>query len=199
MAIRHHVKYREKLHRMPPTSAEDICAAIAQCEQNPALHTAGRIVRVTANTGIHNGELQSLKLSSVDVERAWLRIERMSQDRVESRQIPLRQRTLDAILALHTLNPDSEFVLGDHPRTRFEQTIRKLKLVAPQFGRSRLWMHSLRMSFAYRLLSAGIPHGMAKYLLGHTVIDDAFEDLQLNEAQKFQVLRRQVERFVQEL
>ncbi len=89
--------------------------------------------------------------------------------------------------------------MEDSPRTRFDYMIRKLKIVAPQLERTRLWSYSIRLNFECRLVLAGIPMGTVKYVLGRESLGSSLIDLTLTHEQRMQVVRRSLERFLAEL
>jgi integrase len=199
MTIRHNTKFRQKLVRMEPAATDDIREVLSRCAGCTDLQVPEFVIRVIANTGLGNSEFMSLQVSDIDSDGGWLHIGRPRGKYVGGRILPLRPKTISALLTLHRLNPQSEFVLGDSPRTRFDQMIRKLRVVAPQFARTRLWTYSIRMNFACRLMSAGIPSGLVKYCLGHRTKGDPFGVSILTPEQKLQVIRRTLECFLEEL
>lgn len=184
---------------MEPASTDDICKIISRCEDDPKLQVLRNLVRVIANTGLRNGEFASLRESDIDPAGTLLHVGRPRTIASSMRMLPLRPRTYAALVSLHILNPESEFVLGDCPRTRFDYMIRKLKIIAPQFARAGLWTYSIRLNYESRLISAGIPMGIVKYLLGRESLRDSLGELSLTDEQKVQIVRRSVERFLQEL
>lgn len=189
----------KRLQRLRQGSTDDIRNIISLCEAEPGLQTAANMVRVIANTGVRNGEFAKLRIADIDPSGTWLTIHRHRSGSVRSRVIPIRQKTHTALLALHQLNPDSEFVLGDTPRTRFDCMIRKLILVAPEFGRTRQRTYSIRKNFEYRLMSAGIPAGVVKYLLGCESLTTSIQQLTLTPEERMQIVQRTLERFIEEL
>lgn len=199
MTTRHNTKFRHTLARIKPAATDDIRDVISRCEGHMDLQVPRCVTRVIANTGLRNSEFMSLRISDIDPDGKWLTISHPRGMYVGTRVLPLRPKTLEALLSLHHMNPQSELVLGVSPRTRFDQTIRKLKVVAPGLARTRLWTYSLRQNFAYRLISAGIPSGITKYCLGHRIEGDPFGISLLTREQKRQVLRRNIERFIEEL
>lgn len=199
MTVRQNTKLWKQIQRMAPATAEDIREVIFQCEGESDLQVVGNMIRVLANTGLRNGEFMTLRISDIDPGGQWLQVSRRRGMGSEMRMLPLRSRTLAALNSLHDMNPESELVLGDSPRTRFDYTIRKLKIIAPQFGRARLWTYPIRLNFEYRLMSAGIPTGMVKYCLGRHMRVDPFDGLSLTHDQILLAIRRSIERFLDEL
>jgi len=102
-------------------------------------------------------------------------------------------------MSLHRMNPESDFVLGAHPRTRFALVLAKLRPVFPELSHGRLFMYSVRMNFVCRVMSAGIPLSLVKYCLGQGDIGMLMGHLTLTPEQKLEILRRNLESFVQEL
>jgi integrase len=196
---RYNTKFRMQIKRMNPASTAEIQEVITDCAGNSDLQIMGDLVRVIANTGLHNGELRSLQISDIDTGGNWFTVSGTRRKNGGKRVLPIRAKTLAALISLHKLNPQSVFVLGDSPRTRFDNAIRKLKTAAPQFARRRLWFYSVRSNFEHRLMSAGIPSGVVKYCLGHRNLDDVLLGLSLTPQQGLFIVRRSMEKFLEEL
>jgi integrase len=199
MTMRQNTKSWKQVERMNPATTEDIHDLILRCEGNLKLQVCGNIIRVLANTGLRVEELKSLRFTDIDPSGEWLNIARPRSKGVGTRVVPIFSRTHLALLELHGMNPHSAFILGDCPRTRIEQTIRILKRLVPQFGRTRLWSYSVRMNFMCRLHLAGVAAGILKYLIGHESLNEALNLPSLTRDQKLQVVRRTIERFLNEL
>jgi integrase len=189
----------KRVERMQPAATDDLREIISHCENNPDLQVLGHMVRVISNTGLLNGEFGSLRRTDIDPAGVWLYVGRRRTVASPERALPIRPRTYAALVSLHQLNPESEFVLGGSPRTRFDYMIRKLKIVAPQLARTRLWSCSIRLNFECRLISAGIPMGVVKYVLGRESLRSSLGELTLTHEQRMQVARRSLERFLEEL
>lgn len=188
---------RKQIERTQPAETKDIREIISRCEDNQDLQVLGHMVRVIANTGLRNAEFESLR--KTDFDGTWLHVNRQRAVASPARVLPIRPRTYAALVSLQHLNPESDFVLGDHPRTRYEYMIRKLKIVAPQLAHTRLWSYSIRFNFECRLLSAGIPMGVVKYVLGRESLRSSLGHLTLTHEQSMQIARRSLERFLEEL
>lgn len=189
---------RKKFECLNPGSTDDIRSIILSCDADPRLQTVGNMVRVIANTGLRNREFAELRISDID-PAGFLYIRRARSASLPPRIIPIRPKTHMALLALHQLNPESEFVLGNNPRARLEFMIRNLKVVAPTFGRIPRRTHSIRANFSYRLMSAGIPAGTVKYVLGLESLRNSIQQLVLTPEERMQIVRRTLERFIEEL
>jgi integrase len=181
---------RQKIEHMQPAATNDIREIISRCEGDPHLQALGDMVRVIANTGLFNGEFASLRKVDIDVSGTWLHVGRPRSVASPSRTLPLRPRTYAALVSLHESNPNSDLILGDKPRTRFENMIRKLKILAPQLPHTRDWSCSIRFNFESRLFMAGIPTGVVKYVLGRESLRSSLSDSNLTHEQKLEVARR---------
>lgn len=199
LTTRQNTKMPQQLQRMKPASTDDIRELILSCENNPDLHALAGMVRVIANTGLRNEEFMALRTSDIDPSGTWLHIGRPRAASSPCRVLPIRSATRAALVALHQLNPASELVLGETPRTHFNFMIRKLRVAAPQLARARLWTYSIRGNFESRLITAGIPAGIIKYVLGREPLATALKELSLTPEQSMQVVKRSLERFLEEL
>jgi integrase len=199
VTVRQNTKMRQKIEHMQPAATDDLREIISRCEGDPHLQALGNMVRVIANTGLLNVEFASLRKFDIDVSGRWLHVGRPRSVASPSRTLPIRPRTYAALVSLHQLNPDSELILGEKPRTRFANMIRKLKIVAPQLPHTRDWSCSIRFNFESRLFMAGIPTGVVKYVLGRESFRSSFSDLNLTREQRLEVARRSLERFMEEL
>lgn len=197
MTKRFNTRFREKVNRLTPASIDEIRSFLETHQENRTFNIARDIVRIIANTGVSGRELANLKITDVDFEGGWIVIHQRTVYGPH-RRLPIRQKTTAAIRSLHAVNPQSIYVLGDHPRTRFDQTIRALR-GSPGFNRGRLWLHSVRMSFVHRLMSARIPNDIVKYCLGNQSSFSCLSGLLLTDKQKFEIIQRSVDRFLEEL
>jgi integrase len=178
---------------------EEIQQILKTCDAHPDLHLVRDIVRVVANTGMKNCELSSLLVSNIDYGGRWLLTSEGVRPRYAKRFLPLRSRTLESLTCLRQLNPQSSLVLGDSPRGRFDCVVEGLRSRFPNVARGRLLVYSVRMNFAFRLMSSGIPLGIVKYCLGHQDLTMLFGKLSLTPEQKLEIIRRDLESFVPEL
>jgi integrase len=199
MTIRQNTKFRKQIARLCPATTEEIRELFLKCEGDPGLRVAGNIIRAVANTGIRGEELKSLRISDIDATGEWLTVARPRNMRGDGRVVPIFARTYAALRELHGMNPLSEFILGDSPRTRIDQTIRILKIIAPQLARTRLWIHSIRLNYETRMYAAGVPSGIVKYLLGRESLGEALKFSSLTRDEVLQIVRRTFERFMHEL
>jgi integrase len=195
--------YRLKIGRRLETfrhaPTEEIQQILKTCDVYPDLHLVRDIVRVVANTGMKNCELGSLLVSNIDYDGRWLLTSEGVRPRYPKRFIPINSKTLESLTSLHRLSPESPFVLGDFPRSRFDCVVETLRSRFPDVARGRLLMYSVRMNFAFRLMSSGIPLGIVKYCLGHQDLAMLFGKLSLTPEQKLAIIRRDLESFVPEL
>jgi integrase len=186
--------YRLKIGRRLETfrhaPTEEIQQILKTCDVYPDLHLVRDIVRVVANTGMKNCELGSLLVSNIDYDGRWLLTSEGVRPRYPKRFIPINSKTLESLTSLHRLSPESPFVLGDFPRSRFDCVVETLRSRFPDVARGRLLMYSVRMNFAFRLMSSGIPLGIVKYCLGHQDLAMLFGKLSLTPEQKLAIIRR---------
>jgi integrase len=199
LTVRQNTKMRKQIERMQPAATDDIRDIISRCENKPELRVLGNMIRVIANTGLSNSEFTLLQKSDIDPAGTWLNVRRRRTVASPSRVLPIRPRTYAALISLHQLNSDSELILGGSPRTRFDNMIRELKIVAPQLTHTRVWSCSIRLNFESRLFMAGIPTGVVKYVLGRESLHSSLSELTLTHEQMLQVARRSLERFLEEL
>ena len=199
MTVRQNTKMRKQIERMQPAATDDIREIIFRCENKPELQVLGNMVRVIANTGLRNCEFKLLQKTDIDPAGIWLNVRRRRTVASPARTLPILPLTNAALVSLHQLNPQSEFILGDRPRTQFDNMIRKLKTVAPQLTHTRVWSCLIRLNFESRLFMAGIPTGVVKYVLGRESLHSSLSELTLTHEQMLQVARRYLERFMEEL
>jgi integrase len=197
MTVRFNTQYWGKLKHLNPASTEDILSFLKAHHDTRSSQVAQNLVRVVANTGLRYRELENLKLSDVDFEKGWVVVHQQSRHGPH-RWLPIRQKTATAVQSLHALNPQSIYVLGDHPHTRFDQTIRTLRRT-PRLRRGDVWLHGFRANFIHRLMSVRITNDIVRYCLGYQSLDTCLHGLSLTDEQKLQVIRRSVERFLDEL
>jgi integrase len=197
MTVRFNTQYWGKLKHLNPATTEEIRSFLGARYDTRSAQVAQSLARIVANTGLRRRELTDLKISDVDFDKGWIVVQQQSVHG-PCRWLPIRQKTNMAIRLLHTLNPHSIYVLGEHPRTRFDQTLRTLRRT-PQLKRGRLWLHVFRANFIYRLMSVRITNDIVRYCLGHQSLDTCLYGLSLTHEQKLLVIRRSVERFLDEL
>jgi integrase len=189
--------FRAQFQQIRLMSTAEIREILAKCEMEPKLHLVGDVVRVIANTGIRNSELMSLRMSDVDITGGWLTIK--GRKVPFARKVPLRPKTIAAIISLHKRNPESVFVLGEFPIRRMRIVIALLWLVWPRQSNGRSLLLSVRLNFKYRLMSAGIPSGVVRYCAGSRDPSSLLSDMSLTPEEWFDIVRRNLERFLEEL
>lgn len=198
LKIQNNTGHLEQVQRIVPPEVDDIRQIIVRCEHNSELHTVGNMVRVLANTGLRRGEFTEVRRSDIDPDGQWLHVGGSSGIGGNGRMLPIRPLTLEALLSLHRMNAQSEFVLGDRPKARFDYALRKLRTVAPQLVQTRAPAHSIRVMFAYRLWSADIAPDVVGYLLGRRTSESLRECL-LTHEQWLGIVTRSMEWLVDEL
>jgi integrase len=181
-----------------PISSGDLVGILETCDKDPKLHLVRDVIRILANTGIRNSELVALRISDVDISGCWVTIVE-GRKTPAIRKLPLRPKTIAAIDSLHSMNPESPLVLGEFPNRRMRIVIARLRSMWPRLSDDRLLLHRVRINFACRLMSQGIPVGVVSYCLGHRSRSRLFERLGLSSEERLNIVRRNLERFTDEL
>ena len=189
--------FQAQLQEIRHMSTAEIGEILAKCEMEPKLHLVRDVVRVVANTGILNSELASLRMSDVDITGGWMAIK--GRKVPFTRKVPLRPKTIAAIVSLHSRNPESPFVLGEFPTLRMRIVIASLRLVWPRHSHGRFLLLSVRMSFTYRLMHAGISSGVVRYCAGHQDSSWFASKMPLTPEDWLYILRQTRELFPEEL
>jgi integrase/recombinase XerD len=125
------------------------------------------------HSGLRTGEVRRLRLSDMDWERRWLRIEQSKG--LKDRLVPLSPTALDALrayLAEHRRKETgSDFVFVHwHKALNAQYCQSRLKWYGGRCG-VKVSPHQLRHSAATLLLNAGAPVATVKLILGHQKID----------------------------
>jgi integrase len=194
----YNLAFKRKLQRMRPIASDDTVKILEICDKEPRLHLVRDVIRILANTGIRNSELLALRISHVDISGGRMTIVE-GRKTPAVRTLPLRPKTLAAITSLHSMNPESPFVLGKFPSRRMRIVIARLNSMWPRLSDDRLLLHRVRINFACRLMCAGIPIGVVSYCLGRRDISRLFGRLALSPDERLDIVRRNLERFVDEL
>lgn len=189
--------FQAQLQEIRHMSTAEIGEILAKCEMDPKLHLVRDVVRVVANTGIRNLELASLRMSDVDITGGWMAIK--GRKVLFTRKVPLRPKTIAAIVSLHSRNPESPFVLGEFPILRMRIVIASLRLVWPRHSHGRILLLSVRMSFTYRLMHAGISSRVVRYCAGHQDLSLSASKMPLTPEDWLYILRQTRELFPEEL
>jgi integrase len=185
--------------RTPPAiTTEEVIEFLARCFQDPALSPIGHLARIVANTGMRVGELEGLGIGSIDLIRS--RVEIPSHKSYErARYIPMRSKTLESLMELHTLNGESDFVLGSSQKFRICRAVSLLRSNKSSHNRARTTFHSLRQNFACRLHESGVPLHLVKYCLGHAQLPWFRYDFAMSSEGMFELLKLEMDCNVVEL
>jgi integrase len=190
---------RSQLAGIRPASNSDIFQLIQACDARTELHSVRDVVRVIANTGMHNTELAALRFADIDLEGKWIFVGRDRKATHAQRVLPLRPKTMGALMSLRAANPQSDLLLGRNPRQMFRNVIRNAKIICPDLPRDRPTMYSVRTNFVSRLISSGVPLTIMKYCMGFCGQSELLGHLSLAPEVKQEIVRRNLENFVPEV
>jgi len=184
--------------RLAPACDLDICTLIEKCDADPSRHYVRDVVRAIVNVGLSNSEFAGMRFTDIDLEKDMVVVGRDQKVRAR-RLLPLRPTVRNALISLHERNPQSPFILGNHPPYQFRMVIRNVKSLVSGLSRGRLTLHSLRMNFVYRLFSSGLPMSSVRYCLGWRSEFPLHDEPFLLSTTKLEILRRDLESFLPEL
>lgn len=120
------------------------------------------------NTGLRVGEIFSLRWSDVDMEKSVLNL--LAQKTGKMRTIPLNSSSL-RVLGAWGLNRKNDLVFYNHGTgEKFVDLKAGFALACKKAGISDVSWHTLRHTFASRLLDRGVDLVTVQQLLGHSTV-----------------------------
>lgn len=156
-------RFKERNVRVRYLSTDEETKLLGECARH-----LRPIVVLAIHTGMRRGELLSLRWDDVDLDNRLVHVEDTKNGK--RRDIPLNRIALQT-LRRHPHHIRSEFVfcnLQGHPyksvRTGFSAACRRAKVQGVVF-------HTLRHTFASRLVVGGVDLVTLKELLGHSSLD----------------------------
>lgn len=170
MKKKHEEIHTSKQPDCPPAdslSRKQISAIVTAANSDPSLRSVRDVVQVVLHTGLLSSQLSNLRISDVDIENNRLRLDSHLSPSGQ-RFVPLSPMTLVALLHLHDLNPESEFVMGDNAAVRISFVRRSLRRLGEQTGNRNLRLHSFRSTFAAMLILAKVDRSTRAELMGHS-------------------------------
>lgn len=127
------------------------------------------ILVVALNTGMRRGEILQLKWKQIDFEKRMIRVERTKSGRI--RHIDINEPLLNELLLLKQKRQDNEFVFFNSETGKpYQDVSRAFDAACRRAGIKDLTFHSLRHTFATRLIEKGVDLITIKELLGHSTV-----------------------------
>ena len=126
------------------------------------------LIRFGLNTGLRTGEIFSLRWSNVDVERNVLNVFANKTDKIRTVPINAEARI---VLNLWAQCKKNEYVFYNHQTGKpFVGLKAGFALACPKGGIDGVTWHTLRHTFASRLLNRGVDIVTVQQLLGHSTV-----------------------------
>lgn len=147
-------------------SYKQISAIFTAAETDPSMTVVREVVQVALRTGLLSSQLSNLRISDVEIENFRLRLYSPSSSS-RQRFIRLLLMALVALIRLHDLNPESDFVMGDNAVARIWYVRRSLRRLGEQIGNRILRLHSFRSTFAAMMISAKVDISTQALLTDH--------------------------------
>jgi integrase len=126
------------------------------------------LIRFGLNTGLRTGEIFSLRWSNVDVERNVLNVFANKTGKIRTVPINTEARM---VLDIWAIGKKNEFVFYNHETGRpFVDLKAGFALACRKAGIDGVTWHTLRHTFASRLLNRGVDIVTVQQLLGHSTV-----------------------------
>lgn len=147
-------------------SRKQISAIVTAADSKPSMSILRDVMQVVLHTGLLSSQLSNLRISDVEIENCRLRLDSDASSSGQ-RFIPLSPMVLAALIRLHDLNPESEFVMGDNAAARISFVRRSLRRLGDQTGNRNLRLHSFRSTFVATMIGAKVDKSTRARLMGH--------------------------------
>jgi len=131
----------KRAEKFQPISTDPLQKIIRLGDSDSEFGLVRDVVRIVANTGLMNCELQPLRISDVDTINGRILVGQARACTFAKRILPIRPKTLESIISLHRMHPSSQSILGDAPRHQITQVIDVLRLRFPEVAHGRLFMY----------------------------------------------------------
>lgn len=145
-------------------------------------------VEVALNTGMRFSEQFNLRWTDIDFDRKVVTLDKTKNG--NSRHIPLNERAMSALLTAQSLSNGQPWVFLNHVGTRmadirfwFNQAIEAVKIEGVTW-------HTLRHTFASRLIMAGVDIRTVQELLGHKTLTMTLRYAHLSPAHNLAAVER---------
>jgi len=151
-------------------SREQISAIVTAANSYPSMSIVRDVAQLVLHTGLLSSQLSNLRISDVDIENLRLRLDSHLSPSGQ-RFVPLSPMALVALLHLHDLNPESEFVMGDNAAARISFVRRSLRRLGEQIGIRNLGLQSFRLTFVAMMIKAKVDISTRARLTGHSLVE----------------------------
>ena len=155
-------KLRENNKRVRFLSMEEITALLAACKGY-----LSNIVLVALNTGMRKGEIFSLRMQDIDLDREMIHISDSKNN--ETRDIPANKTLQIILMPLIDKTKDPQDYIFFNPKTKkpYDDVKKSFKTALKKAGIENFTFHDLRHTFASHLVMNGVDLMTIKELLGH--------------------------------
>jgi integrase len=126
------------------------------------------ILFVAISTGMRKGEILNLQWKDINFEENYI-VVRDSKN-YESRDIPISDLLKRALLRLKQVDREEDYLFCYHDKKPIEYLYRSFGTALKRSGINKCTFHTLRHTFATRVVMAGVDIVTLKELLGHKTI-----------------------------
>jgi integrase len=147
------------------------------------------LVVFSTNTGIRHGDILRLTWKEVDLESGWLTIV-PRKTRKKVLEVPLNEKALGVVKGWHGIRKCEYVFYNPETGGQWKDLWLGFKKACRKAGLDDVNFHTLRHTFATRLLASGVDLVTVKELLGHADIRTTLRYVHSNRAVKTDAVRR---------
>jgi integrase len=147
------------------------------------------LVVFSTNTGLRHGDILRLTWKEVDLERGWLTIV-PRKTRKKVLEVPLNEKALGVVKGWHGIAKCEYVFYNPETGGQWKDLWLGFKKACRKAGLDDVNFHTLRHTFATRLLANGVDLVTVKELLGHADIRTTLRYVYSNRAVKTDAVRR---------